>query len=218
VSFHGKEADATGLQYFGARYYDPVLGRFLGVDPAGFDEGNVHSVNRYAYGNNNPYRFRDPDGRQAAFIVPLGLAAAALYIASAHRPPTLAGYGSRGRSSSPESILFNENAQGAGEDRGRSCPNPDGCKGKQDHQDGVKGAADRARGEAQEGEQVLEGRKLQGYDSNRKPDVQIVNTEGRARQVYEVERHPTRKRNREREAEYDRLDVPHETIPLSGGN
>ena len=31
--FHGKEADAeTGLSYFGARYYDPVVGRFMGVD------------------------------------------------------------------------------------------------------------------------------------------------------------------------------------------
>ena len=24
----------TGLQYAGARYYDPVLGRFMGIDPA----------------------------------------------------------------------------------------------------------------------------------------------------------------------------------------
>ena len=64
--FHGKAADAdTGLQYFGARYYDPVLGRFMGVDPVGFQEDNIHSFNKYAYGNNNPYRFIDPDGRMA---------------------------------------------------------------------------------------------------------------------------------------------------------
>ena len=61
--FHGKELDATGLQYFGARYYDPAVGRFTGIDPVGFQEGNLHSFNRYAYGNNNPVKYLDPDGR-----------------------------------------------------------------------------------------------------------------------------------------------------------
>jgi len=64
--FHGKEQDASsGLQYFGARYYDPAIGRFLGVDPLGFQDGNLHSFNRYAYGNNNPLRYLDPDGNNA---------------------------------------------------------------------------------------------------------------------------------------------------------
>jgi RHS repeat-associated protein len=62
--FHGKAVDPdTGLSYFGARYYDPVVGRFMGVDPQHFDENNLHSFNRYAYANNNPYRYVDPDGR-----------------------------------------------------------------------------------------------------------------------------------------------------------
>jgi len=61
--FHDKPFDQdTGLSYFGARYHDPVVGRFMGVDPQGFDEKNLHSFNRYAYGNNNPYKFKDPDG------------------------------------------------------------------------------------------------------------------------------------------------------------
>jgi len=64
--FHGKEQDATtGLQYFGARWYDPETGRFLGVDPLDFQDGNLHSFNRYAYGNNNPLRYVDPDGNNA---------------------------------------------------------------------------------------------------------------------------------------------------------
>ncbi len=68
--FTGKaHVAAAGLSYFGARWYDPQLGRFMGVDPRGFDEANVHSFNRYAYANNNPYRFVDPDGRQATSVL-----------------------------------------------------------------------------------------------------------------------------------------------------
>ena len=71
--FGGKPHDAnTGLTYMGARYYDPMLGRFVGIDPADFDPGNIHSFNRYAYANNNPYMFVDPDGHSpidVAFLV-----------------------------------------------------------------------------------------------------------------------------------------------------
>jgi RHS repeat-associated protein len=57
--------DDTGLVYMGARYYDPVTGRFMGVDPRLFNPINVHTFNRYSYANNNPYRYLDPDGQQA---------------------------------------------------------------------------------------------------------------------------------------------------------
>jgi len=68
--FTGKaHVEAAGLSYFGARWYDPQLGRFMGVDPRGFDEANVHSFNRYAYANNNPYRYVDPDGRAAQLLL-----------------------------------------------------------------------------------------------------------------------------------------------------
>jgi RHS repeat-associated protein len=49
----------TGLTYMQQRYYDPQLGRFLSMDPAGA------GFNQYTYANNNPYRFYDPDGRMA---------------------------------------------------------------------------------------------------------------------------------------------------------
>ena len=61
--------EAAGLSYYGARWYDPVLGRFMGVDPAGFSEANLHSFNRYAYANNNPYKFVDPDGRSPLMLL-----------------------------------------------------------------------------------------------------------------------------------------------------
>src|SRR6187401_3093373 len=66
VWFTSRRQDVeTGLVYMGARYYDPVTGRFASTDPKGFDDNNVHSHNRYAYANNNPYRYADPDGAQA---------------------------------------------------------------------------------------------------------------------------------------------------------
>lgn len=34
----------------------------MGIDPAPVDVSNVHSSNRYAYANNNPYRYVDPTG------------------------------------------------------------------------------------------------------------------------------------------------------------
>ncbi len=46
-----------------ARYYDPLIGRFYSNDPVGFRD--VHSFNRYTYGNNNPYKFIDPDGKMS---------------------------------------------------------------------------------------------------------------------------------------------------------
>ncbi|MES3001197.1 MAG: Ig-like domain-containing protein [Pseudomonadota bacterium] len=73
--FTGKPLDLdTGLSYMGARYYDPAVGRFMGVDPAGFTEGKVQSFNRFAYANNNPYRFVDPDGRSPLTIFAIEVA------------------------------------------------------------------------------------------------------------------------------------------------
>lgn len=73
IWFTGRHEDAhTELVYMGARYYDPKIGRFLSVDPIHFIESNLHTFNRYAYANNNPSTFKDPDGRAAAAIVVFG--------------------------------------------------------------------------------------------------------------------------------------------------
>jgi len=45
------------------RYYDPQIGRFLSVDPVSADLNTGANFNRYAYANNNPYKYTDPDGR-----------------------------------------------------------------------------------------------------------------------------------------------------------
>jgi RHS repeat-associated protein len=68
VWFTGKSHDEQiGLSYFGARYYDPMLGRFMSIDPAPMSLDNLQSFNRYAYANNNPYRYADPDGQDGVF-------------------------------------------------------------------------------------------------------------------------------------------------------
>ncbi len=45
------------------RYYDPVAGKFLSIDPVTTDANTGGSFNRYAYANNNPHKYIDPDGR-----------------------------------------------------------------------------------------------------------------------------------------------------------
>jgi RHS repeat-associated protein len=56
--FCGKEKDASGLIYMNARYYDPVVGRFLTEDPA------QQHTSWYSYCGNNPLNHTDPDGRR----------------------------------------------------------------------------------------------------------------------------------------------------------
>jgi RHS repeat-associated protein len=53
----------TGLVQMQQRYYDPLAGRFLSVDPVITDARTGDHFNRYAYGGNNPYKYKDPDGR-----------------------------------------------------------------------------------------------------------------------------------------------------------
>jgi RHS repeat-associated protein len=63
--FTGKELDPeTGLYYFGARYYDPVVGVWVSPDP--IDRFGPHSpptgLNLYQYALLNPIRLIDPTG------------------------------------------------------------------------------------------------------------------------------------------------------------
>jgi len=65
VAYAGHVADDdTSLSYMQARYYDPVVGRFLSVDPDPVAAGDVYGFNRYAYVSDNPANRIDPDGRR----------------------------------------------------------------------------------------------------------------------------------------------------------
>ncbi|MBI4446208.1 MAG: hypothetical protein HY645_09905 [Acidobacteria bacterium] len=60
--FTGKELDGSGLYFFGARYYDPLTGRFISPDPTIQKVYDPQDLNRYAYARNNPLRYVDPTG------------------------------------------------------------------------------------------------------------------------------------------------------------
>ena len=93
--YTGKELDAeTGLYYYGARYLDPRVSRWLSGDPAMYqgdylpsapinDEArrrngnlpggggifNYVNMHVYHYGGNNPIKYIDPDGRTATYSI-----------------------------------------------------------------------------------------------------------------------------------------------------
>ncbi len=85
--FTGKELDReTGLYYFNARYYDPVIGRFTTADDRpGAAFGTPDALNRYAYVLNNPIGGIDIDGHfrwDIVLDVVIGVAAVTAIAAS----------------------------------------------------------------------------------------------------------------------------------------
>lgn len=60
--FTGQRLDGTGLYYYNARYYDPVIGRFISGDSIVPDPTNPQAFNRYSYCVNNPLKYTDPSG------------------------------------------------------------------------------------------------------------------------------------------------------------
>ncbi|MCI0695565.1 DNRLRE domain-containing protein, partial [candidate division KSB1 bacterium] len=78
--FTGKELDnVTGLYYFGARYYERSIGRWLVPDPI------VSDFSPYSYAHNSPLQYVDPDG-QSWFPVWLGLNLVNLFFNEARGP------------------------------------------------------------------------------------------------------------------------------------
>ena len=53
------QIDLLNQYYYGARFYDPVIGRMTSIDP--YAE-NSKRLSTYTYGNDNSIRFIDPDG------------------------------------------------------------------------------------------------------------------------------------------------------------
>jgi len=57
--YTGRERDPnTALDYYRARWYDPMVGRFISEDPIGFAGG----INWFVYAHDNPIKYIDPTG------------------------------------------------------------------------------------------------------------------------------------------------------------
>ncbi|MDQ0950330.1 RHS repeat-associated protein [Streptomyces phaeochromogenes] len=78
--FVGGIEDPTGLTHLGAREYDPTTGRFISVDPVA-DLKDPQQINGYAYSNNNPVTFADPDGKFFFALIALFIAVVKLIVA-----------------------------------------------------------------------------------------------------------------------------------------
>ncbi|MBX8522665.1 toxin [Pseudomonas cichorii] len=63
VRYSGKERDASGLYYYGFRYYAPWLQRWINPDPA----GNVDGLNLFCFVGNNPIASFDSNGSITVF-------------------------------------------------------------------------------------------------------------------------------------------------------
>lgn len=75
-TFTGEENDSSALIYLRARYYDPLVGRFLSRDPFPAQATDTQTFNRYAYVKNNPTNYVDPSGEISWQEVAVGTAKA----------------------------------------------------------------------------------------------------------------------------------------------
>ena len=75
--FTGREYDQeTGFYYNRARYWSPIIGRFMSRDPLGYFDG----PNPYTYVRNNPVNFVDPYGTISVFQISVIVFAIILYL------------------------------------------------------------------------------------------------------------------------------------------
>lgn len=82
--FSGQRADAvTGLDFYGARYYDPSAGQFASADTIGLSVDTLtDALNRYAYVGDNPTTRTDPSGH-GFFDAIAQVASAVVHVAAA---------------------------------------------------------------------------------------------------------------------------------------
>ncbi len=87
VTFTGSVADASGLLYMNARYYNPATARFLSQDTYTGSASVPWTQHLYAYCNNNPVNLVDPTGHSAWLVVILIALVTAATTGCSNQPP-----------------------------------------------------------------------------------------------------------------------------------
>ena len=57
-----RQESYINLYYYGARWYDPYIQRWISPDPIVPNPSDPQALNRYSYVLNNPLRYTDPSG------------------------------------------------------------------------------------------------------------------------------------------------------------
>ncbi|WP_320447927.1 RHS repeat-associated core domain-containing protein [Candidatus Roseilinea sp. NK_OTU-006] len=70
ITFTGQRSDATGLYFYNARYYSPLIGRFISADSIVPEAGNPQALNRYMFVYGNPLKYTDPSGHDPCTGIP----------------------------------------------------------------------------------------------------------------------------------------------------
>lgn len=83
--YTGQRLDlSTDLMYYEARYYDPLLGRFVQADTIVPQPGDPQSLNRFSYVLNNPVKYQDPSGHWVESALDLAFIAYDIYDIKTH--------------------------------------------------------------------------------------------------------------------------------------
>jgi RHS repeat-associated protein len=124
--YTGKERDEeTGFYHHGVRYYAPWLGRWTSCDPMGLADG----VNLFSYALNNPVKYSDPSGTQAAPVPAIGYAVSQ-YLAERQKQEVSRAFASAGINLGPPAQA--------------TAPPPSSESQKSPAADELRGAADEA--------------------------------------------------------------------------
>jgi RHS repeat-associated protein len=106
-AFAGEPYDPKlGLQYHRARWMDPRVGRFTGMDPLGPSRHDSRTLHRYAYVSGDPVNSIDPTGKEgegglAGALVTVGIALTGFAIAGVSFGLYAGGYFSQGNAEVP---------------------------------------------------------------------------------------------------------------------
>ena len=221
-TYTAREASEAGLIYNRARYMSPNIGKFVSQDAFGFYAG----VNFYGYALNNPTKYYDPMGHLTIALDLLPLLPVAARSASLGIAAESASLGPLGIAAAAAAIPVGYLIAKGLDQVNVLTPadhapvphnhflNPYGCRGKPDHQEKVDDLVEIA-GEQNPDYEIIRERQIRHPGSRRIPDVQVVDpTTGEVVKIYEAERTPRSSRVKNKEIEYDTLEIPYEIFPL----